>query len=116
MTRRLAVAWTVLIAVACLIPGDRVPDVELRLLAPDKVVHVVMFLGFGALWMRVADRPLAVAVSGVAFALAIEVWQTVLPIGRLGDPYDVVADLAGLAAGIGVGLWQRRAATAGGAG
>ena len=114
MTRRLAIAWTVAIAVACTVPGDQVPDVEFRLLSPDKVVHVVMFLGFGWLWVRAAPlRPRAVAVGGTGFALATEVWQTVLPIGRSGDPYDVVADLAGLAVGIVLGLWQRRAETSG---
>ena len=113
MRRRLAVLWTVAVAAACLVPGDRVPEVEFRLLSPDKVVHVVMFLGFGWLWLRAAPgRVRAVVGGGVAFALAIEVWQSVLPIGRFGDPYDVVADLAGLAGGVALGLWHRRTARA----
>lgn len=114
MMRRLAIAWTVLIAVACTIPGNQVPDLELRLFSPDKIVHVLMFLGFGALWMRAApDRPGAVVAGGVAFALAIEVWQTVLPIGRFGDPYDALADFVGLAIGVALGLWRRRIESSG---
>lgn len=122
--RRLAVAWTVLIVAACLVPGDRVPEVELRLLSPDKVVHVGMFFLFGWLWMRATPpaapaswpRTGAVVAGGVALAVAIEVAQDVLPINRFGDPYDAVADLAGLALGVGLGLWQRRSAGRGGAG
>ncbi|MDT0632994.1 VanZ family protein [Rubrivirga litoralis] len=112
-TRRLAVVWTVLIVVACTIPGNQVPDVELRLVSPDKVVHVLMFLGLAWLWLRAGSRTWAVVAGGAAFALAIEVWQTVLPIGRFGDPYDVLADLVGLAAGVALGLWSRRTAASG---
>ena len=118
MTRGLAIGWTVLIVAACLVPGDQVPEVELRLLSPDKVVHVVLFLVFGWLWMRAAPRASpsarfrtgAVVAGGVALALAIEVAQSVLPINRLGDPYDVAADLAGLALGVGLVVWDRRRA------
>ena len=113
MTRRLAIGWTVLIVAACLVPGDQVPEVELRLFSPDKVVHVVMFLLFGWLWMRAApERTARVVGGGVALAFAIEVWQAVLPINRFGDPYDVLADLVGLALGVGFGLWWRRTETA----
>ena len=110
MTRRPAVAWTVFVVVLCTIPGDQVPDLELRLFAPDKVVHVGLFLVFGWLWTRSGARTWAVAAGGVAFALGLEAWQAVLPIGRFADPYDVVADLVGLAGGVAFGLWRRRTA------
>ena len=112
MSRRLAVVWTVLIVAACTVPGDQVPEVELRLISPDKAVHVAMFLGFGWLWIRAGARTRAVVAGGVALAFGIEAWQAVLPIGRFADPYDVVADLVGLAGGVAGGLWHRARAAA----
>ena len=117
MSRRLAIAWTVLIVAACTVPGNQVPEVELRLVSPDKLVHVGMFLLFGWLWVRAApSRAGAVVAGGVALAVGIEVWQAALPINRFGDPYDVVADLVGLAIGVALGLWLQRSSRRGGAG
>lgn len=109
MSRRtgLAVAWSVLILVACSIPGSELPDSAL--LSHDKVGHFALFFGFGWLWLRVAPgRVGTVLAAGIGYAIGSEAWQAALPLNRSGDVYDVVADVAGLLAGLAVRVWQTR--------
>jgi aminopeptidase YwaD len=108
--RRLpALLWTAAIVVACLLPGDYVPDAPIRV--ADKLVHVGLFAVFGALWLRATPgRRGAVFVWGLAFAVAIEVLQETLPVGRSGDVFDVLADALGLALTVGFAAWQSRRA------
>ena len=102
-----AIAWTVAIGVACSLPGSTIPDSPV--LGVDKWVHAGLFLGFGALWSLAAPgRAWAVLAAGLAYAVAIEVWQGALPIGRSPDPYDALADAVGLVAGLGLAAWARR--------
>lgn len=98
---RWAVAWTLAVFVGCSIPGVPLPPTPL--LAPDKLAHIGMFAVFAVLWLRAQpQRPWTVAVWGAAFGVWIEVWQSLAPVGRLGDPYDAVADVVGLALGLGL--------------
>ena len=74
----------------------------------DKIVHFVLFAGFGGLWMRALCSPVdgawrqcrrravALLVVGGLFAGGSEIYQDLLPIRRSGDPYDAVANGAGL--------------------
>ena len=111
MTRPLAILWTVAIVVACLVPGNELPEVTLLPFSPDKLVHLAMFLGFGGLWMAVDPRHwLRVAVAGAVLGIGIELVQGALPIGRSADPLDALADLVGLGLGIGLAAWTRRTA------
>lgn len=106
--RALAALWTIGIMLAVTIPTGGVPDVHSPL-GFDKVVHAILFLGFGLLWLRGLCPPEQVATSivpserslfllgvGVVFAMSTEIYQYVLPLERLADPYDAVADLVGL--------------------
>ena len=103
----LTVLWTVGILVACLVPGEMVPAVGI--VSFDKLVHVLLFAGYGVLWLRVAPaRRGAVVGWGLALAVALELLQDGLPIHRSGEPLDVVADAAGLALALGIGAWARR--------
>ena len=110
---RLAIAWTVAILVACSLPGSSIPDSPVLPLSIDKWVHAVMFLGFGSLWLTaLPGRGWAVFAAGVAYAVAIEVWQAALPVGRSGDPYDALADVVGLMIGLALAAWlHQRAAS-----
>ena len=108
-TRKAAVVWTVAILAACSVPGPALPQTPGLPLSVDKWVHVGMFLGFGALWSLAAPgRAWTVLAAGLAYAVAIEVWQGALPIGRSPDPYDAVADAVGLVAGLALAAWARR--------
>ena len=106
---RLAVLWTVAILVACSVPGPALPEAPETPLSVDKWVHVAMFLGFGVLWALAAPgRGWAVFGAGVAYAVGIELWQGALPIERSPDPFDALADVVGLVAGLGLAAWVRR--------
>lgn len=107
MRRALAIAWSLAVLAAFSIPGDDLPQFG-PAFAPDKWVHVGLFAVLGALWLRAGARPWAVFAGGVAFSVATEVWQTVLPIGRYGDPYDALADTAGLLLALGLAAYRQR--------
>lgn len=104
--RLLATAWTVGILVALTLPTGSMPDAQTTGL--DKVVHAGLFAGFGVLWLRGLCPPDAEGlaacfrwrggvffVGGLLFAVGTEVYQQLLPIRRVADPYDVLADLLG---------------------
>jgi VanZ family protein len=110
--RLLAALWTTAILLVMAVPASNLPTTP-SFFSLDKIVHVVLFAGFGGLWLRVLCPPdyeqlrsrfrrragLFFGV-GVLFAVATEVYQHLLPIRRLADPYDVVADLAGFTAAV----------------
>ena len=111
VTRGLAVTWTLAITVACLLPSQDLPELRFLPFSPDKFVHVGMFVGFGALWLAVAPRrAVAVAVAGVALGVGIEGLQGLLPVNRSPDPLDALADVVGLALGIGLARYVARRA------
>ncbi len=106
---RLAVLWTVAILIACSVPGPALPETPQLSLSIDKWIHVAMFIGFGGLWSLAAPgRGWAVFAAGVAYAVGIELWQGALPIGRSPDPFDALADVVGLVAGVGLAALARR--------
>lgn len=106
--RWLAVLWTGGIIAACSIPAPSLSPIESALSA-DKAIHVGLFFVFGVLWMRALGPPSAemspshlrrkglwLLVWGGLFAVGTEVYQHLLPIQRMGDPYDALADGSGL--------------------
>lgn len=112
--RILAVLWAVGILVACSLPTDTLPEVQ-SALSPDKIVHVGLFAVFGILWMRgscppndgvgtscLVRRGGALLLVGGLFAGGTEVYQRLIPIQRLGDPYDALANVLGLLLALGI--------------
>jgi hypothetical protein len=123
--RILAVLWTVAIIVALSIPVPDLPEVN-PALGPDKIAHVVLFAGFGLLWLRAvrpeeAEKPEeaeqaeeatgtsaapshrrpwvrvgATTLVGILFAAGTEVYQGVFMPHRMADPYDAAANVLGL--------------------
>jgi hypothetical protein len=106
--RTLAVAWTLLILAACSIPGHELPASSL--LQYDKLAHFALFAVLGGLWMHALPGPLprttrVVTAAGLAYAALTEVYQSLLPLGRSGDPLDVLADAAGLLTAVVLYRW-----------
>jgi VanZ family protein len=115
----IAALWTLGIIVALTIPTPGLPKVDPSLTL-DKVAHVVLFSGLALFWMR-ALRPeddtaawsvpwrrvAVVAGGGVVFAVASEFYQLIIPFKRSADPYDAIADIVGVALGIGAYLLYR---------
>jgi hypothetical protein len=110
--RWLAVFWTGAIVLACSLPAASFAGVQ-PALGADKVVHVVLFAVFGGLWMRALCPPTPATtwgrvrrrggrllLVGVLFGVGSEVYQQVLPLRRMADPYDALADVLGLLFGI----------------
>jgi len=105
--RLLAALWTAGIVLTMSLPTGRLEAID-PTLGIDKLVHVILFAGFGGLWLRglcppdekrlrscFRRRGGVFFVSGILFAVGTEVYQYLLPIRRLADPYDVTADLVG---------------------
>ena len=105
--RLLAALWTAGIIFAMSIPTGDISSIQPEL-GFDKVIHVILFAGFGLLWLRGLCPPDEKELSrcfrrrggvffvvGVLFAVGTEVYQYLIPIRRMADPYDVTADLVG---------------------
>lgn len=100
----LAIGWTLVLFAGLSIPTDSLASAA-PLFSADKLVHIALFGIFGFLWLRVraarSEERLrktyaVVWAGGLAFAIATELYQHVLPLGRQGDPYDVLANAGGL--------------------
>ncbi|MCK6212655.1 VanZ family protein [Georgenia sp. EYE_87] len=104
-TRYLVLAAAVVVQLVVLyVP--RVPEVgAVAVPGGDKIVHATVFAAVTLAGLRAGLSPAVVAVFGVAHAGVSELLQhTVLP-ARSGDPFDVLADLAGVALGALAAWW-----------
>lgn len=102
--RFLAILWTLLIFVGCLMPAANVPHVTVPL--ADKWVHFIFFGGFTFLWLctppstRQVNLCLVLALA-IAYGTIIEVLQGVFTsLGRSCEVMDVVADSIGGVLGV----------------
>ena len=101
--RWLAVSWTLLIFILCLLPGNELPKVNVPFI--DKWAHVVLFAGFSFLWLcagptgKLANLLVLMLVS-VFIGWLVEYIQGNFVPGRYQDHMDTLADAVGGAAGI----------------
>ena len=111
------IAWSVIIALLTLIPGNYIPRVLTFIdwLSPDKIVHLVLFSTFSLLYIEGFRRQAissflrktAVMTSlllGMIFAIFTEVMQKFVIPGRNGNLFDLLADMLGLL--LGYAIWR----------
>ena len=70
----------------------------------DKLEHALAYAGLTVWFTGIVARPryARVAMALAVLGLAIECLQASMPFGREGDPLDLVANLAGIGAGIAI--------------
>jgi VanZ family protein len=73
----------------------------------DKYQHFGTYLVLAAWFTGLVGRSRYwLVVTGLlALGLAMEIAQFAMQAGRMGDPYDMVANAAGVAAGLALALW-----------
>jgi len=85
----------------CLVPLNPGPPSVIPL---DKLAHLLLFAGFAGLWLKSYPRSLLkIAIAGLLLGLGIEMAQSALNWGRMGDGADFFADCVGLLLGFGAG-------------
>ena len=105
-----ALLWSVFILAIVGVPGEQIPKVShfIDLLQPDKLVHIGMFAPFSFLWIRyfykkLNSRKKAIVLAmlfGMLYAVATELLQIYVFIGRSGNFPDAIADFFGALVGI----------------
>ena len=105
-------AWTLLILLVCLIPGDNLPNSSfLSFKGADKLIHFTLYLvllivvGKGLVNYfnpsYSSNRIIVIAFLYCLFlGIGIEFIQSVFVAGRLGDFFDVLANAIGSSIGI----------------
>ncbi len=106
----LALFWTVMILVLVGIPGNQIPKVSdwMDVFQPDKIMHIFLFAPFSWLWskyfmLRTSSKNrsiVIVAFFGILYAIATELMQHYVFIGRNGNVADAIADTAGVLVGL----------------
>lgn len=94
--------WAAAILIACLWPGENIPEVDVPL--ADKWVHFVLF-GTLAFLQALAAAPFRwghVLLTGVVFGIGVEGLQAISHpwLHRYGDVSDAVADALGTVIGL----------------
>lgn len=115
-----AVAWSAVIALLMLTPGNYIPRITTFLdwIGPDKLVHIFLFgiyayvliEGFrrhGSVFLQ-RHSVAAAFVVGMVFAIFTEVMQRFVIEGRNGNPFDLAADLLGLILAYAIWRFTRR--------
>lgn len=99
----LAIFWTGLILISCLIQSSDIPQISIPNL--DKVVHAFFHFVFTTLWFLFFkkrlnsvnnSKPLAISfVLSVFFGIGIEIFQGLFTATRSADVFDVLANITG---------------------
>ena len=98
------IVWTLLIFIACFIPGNEIPN--LRVPFADKWVHFILFGGFSFLCLLAAPsihlkKLIFIGLLGCLFGWLVEELQGFLSfLGRAKDLYDIYADALGAVLGV----------------
>jgi hypothetical protein len=88
---------------ASLVPSAPVADVGNLDKAAHALAYAALATWFGGLFPRARYGRVGLALCGLG--LGLEILQQAMGWGRSGDPYDMAANVAGIAAGLLLGLW-----------
>lgn len=97
--KSVAILWTLLIFIACFIPGNEIPNLKIPLI--DKWVHFVLFGILTFLWLLSFKHNnhktyLIITVGAGLLGWLVEEIQGALTfLGRSKDSYDIIADTIG---------------------
>lgn len=103
----LAIGWTVLIAVLCLVSFSDLPSVKIK--SADKYVHMTFHFVFILLWgFYVSEKYGAIRIpkisrlvfASIGYGILIEILQELLTTTRHADLMDVLANLTGAILGL----------------
>lgn len=90
--------WTFTILIACSLPGKSIPAAPM--MGFDKIVHIGLFWVWIILWLLATrGKVLFYILLGMAYGLALEFYQQLLPFDRSFDWWDAVADAVGVLLG-----------------
>ena len=101
-TFSLAVVWTVLIAVLCLIKFGSLPSLSVS--GADKYVHITFHFGFVLLWgfyfwqkqnEILISKIIRLVIISIFYGILIEFLQETCTTTRHADLFDVLANLTG---------------------
>ena len=101
------IAWSVFLAIAMLLPSDRIPESEL--LSHDKIVHLGVFMVYSFIISKAfapvqtpKDHPVKVVrnalIISILGGIVLESLQQFIP-GRATDIYDLLANTLGAVLG-----------------
>ncbi len=96
-----ALAWLLVLSIACLMPLELPGDDEFQLI--DKLAHLLMFAA-GGFWLGLRLPALATGMALVALGLLIE-WLQSLTTYRSAEFLDWLADVLGAALGLLLARW-----------
>lgn len=97
--RLVAILWTLLVFIVCLLPSKDIPEIDVPLI--DKWVHFLLFGLFAFLWLCSKPSPsptflLFIFAISVLFGWFVESLQRAFPsLGRSYELMDIVADAIG---------------------
>lgn len=101
----MAVVWTVIIIVGCLVSMQTLKNDKVNLMDNDKTFHSLFYLFFMILWCAALNvksfkNCLLVFGSAVVVGIIIEILQGLVTIDRSPDVEDVVSNTLGAFAGL----------------
>jgi glycopeptide antibiotics resistance protein len=98
----LAICWTILVAILCLVSFNKLPSFGVS--GADKYVHFTFHFVFTMLWGYYSflkqnrielNKILSIIVISICYGILIEFLQEVFTITRQADVFDVFANLVG---------------------
>lgn len=103
----LAILWTLIIAVLCLVSFNDLPSIGIKGSNIDKYIHFVFHFGFTMFWFlylkaRNKVSLFKIFIASFLYGIAIEIAQGLFTTTRSADVLDVIANLCGSTIAIGM--------------